>query len=322
MIAPWRSGCDSGRMKIDRATRWAVGALAAFHAALAWAANGDILERTAIPTPPEAPFVAERVVYESDGLRIAGFLAYPKSAPGGAVRLPCIVWNRGGNRDFGAITVEFFLRRAERIAGWGYVLFASNYRGAPGSEGKDEFGGADVADVLSAIAVFDQLAFADRDRIGMWGHSRGGMMTYLALTRTDRVRAAVIGAGVADLERWIAQRPEIDSDVAAQLVPNWTAQRADAIAARSAVRFLDRLPHSVPILLVHGTADKRVDPRDSLDMAQGLFATRRPFRLLMIEGADHVISERPDDYNLAARDWLDRFVRDRAPLPNLVPHGR
>lgn len=304
------------------ARRWTVGVITAFHAALAWAANGDILERTAIATAPGAPFVAERVVYESDGLRIAGFLAYPRTAPGGAGRLPCVLWNRGGNRDFGAITDEFFLRRAERITGWGYVLFASNYRGAPGSEGKDEFGGADVADVINAIAVFDQLAFADRDRIGMWGHSRGGMMTYLALTKTERIRAAVVGAGVADLERWIAQRPEIESGVAAQIVPDWAARRAAAIAARSAVRFLDRLPTNVPILLVHGTADKRVDPRDSLDMAQGLFATRRPFRLLMIEGADHVISERVDDYNLAARDWLDRFVRDRAPLPNLVPHGR
>jgi dipeptidyl aminopeptidase/acylaminoacyl peptidase len=148
------------------------------------------------------------------------------------------------------------------------------------------------------------------------------MMTYLALTKTDRIRAAVIGAGLADLERMIRLRPEMESEVAAQLVPDWTAQRANAMATRSAVRFVDRLPRNVPILLVHGTADKRVDPRDSMDMAQELFATGRPFRLLMIEGADHTISERFDDYNVATRDWLDRFVRDRAPLPNLIPHGR
>ena len=41
-----------------------------------------------------------------------------------------------------------------------------------------------------------------------------------------------------------------------------------------------------------------------------------------MEGADHAISERVDDYNGAAREWLDRYVRDRAPLPNLTPHGR
>jgi len=296
-------------------------AITAFHAALASGANGDILERTAMATAPDAAFVAERIVYESGGLRIAGFLAYPRTAPGSAVRLPCLLWNRGGNRDFGAITDDFFLARAKRVTSWGYVLFASNYRGAPGSEGKDEFGGADVDDVVNALRVFDQLSFADRDRIGMWGHSRGGMMTYLALTRTDRVRAAIVGAGIADVDRMIKLRPEMESDVASQLVPDWAAQRAKAIAARSAVRFVERLPN-VPILLIHGTADLRVDPRDSMDMAQALFATRRPFRLLMVEGADHTITERFDEYNLAARDWLDRFVRDRAPLPNLVPHGR
>jgi dipeptidyl aminopeptidase/acylaminoacyl peptidase len=300
---------------------WLFCAITALHATLAWAADGDILERTVIAAGKDAPFVAERVVYESDGLRIVGFLAYPRAAPAGATRLPCVLWNRGGNREYAANTPENFQARAKRITEWGYVLFASNYRGSPGSEGKDEFGGGDVNDVTNAIRVFDQLPFADRERIGMWGHSRGGMMTYLALTKTDRVRAAVIGAGPADLERWISLRPEMETEVAAQTIPNWTTERAKAIAARSAVRFVDRLPANVPILLVHGTADWRVDPRDSMDMAQALFAARRPFRLLLVEGADHFISERRDDYYSAARDWLDRFVRDRAPLPDLKPHG-
>jgi dipeptidyl aminopeptidase/acylaminoacyl peptidase len=298
-----------------------LGAFAVLRAAFASAANGDILERTAIATGADATFVAERVVYESDGLRIVGFLAYPKGASEGAARLPCVLFNRGGNRDFGAITPESFLNRARRITPWGYVLFASNYRGSPGSEGMDEFGGSDVNDVHNAIRVFDKLAFADRDRIGMWGHSRGGMMTYIALTTTDRIRAAVIGAGSADLERWISLRPEMDTEVAAQIVPNWKTERARAIEARSAVRFVDRMPANVPILLVHGTADWRVDPRDSMDMASALFAAKKPFSLLLIEGADHAITERRDEYYHAARVWLDRYVRDRGKLPVLTPHG-
>ncbi|MFO1317407.1 MAG: prolyl oligopeptidase family serine peptidase [Burkholderiales bacterium] len=298
-----------------------VGAIALLDAASAWAANGDILERTAIATGADATFVAERVVYESDGLRIVGFLAYPAGAPAGAARLPCVLFNRGGNRDFGATTPESFLNRARRVTGWGYVLFASNYRGSPGSEGKDEFGGDDVNDVHNALHVFDRLPFADRDRIGMWGHSRGGMMTYIALTTTDRVKAAVIGAGSADLERWMSLRPEMETEVAAQMVPDWATDRAKAIAARSAVRFVDRLPANVPILLVHGTADWRVDPRDSMDMAKALYATRRPFSLLLFEGADHAITERRDEYYQAARAWMDRYVRDRGRLPDLAPHG-
>jgi dipeptidyl aminopeptidase/acylaminoacyl peptidase len=298
-----------------------LGAIGVLHAAAAWAANGDILERKAIPTAADAAFVAERVVYESDGLRIVGFLAYPKGAPESGARLPCVLFNRGGNRDFGAITPERFLGRAQRVTAWGYVLFASNYRGSPGSEGQDEFGGSDVNDVHNAIRVLDNLAFADRDRVGMWGHSRGGMMTYIALTKSDRIRAAVIGAGIADLERMIALRPEMDTEVAAQIVPDWKSDRAKAIAVRAAVRFVDRLPANVPILLVHGTADLRVDPRDSMDMASALFAIRKPVSLLLIEGADHAITERRDEYYQAAKVWMDRYVRDRGKLPDLTPHG-
>jgi dipeptidyl aminopeptidase/acylaminoacyl peptidase len=33
----------------------------------------------------------------------------------------------------------------------------------------------------------------------MFGWSRGGLMTYITLTKTERINAAVIGGGVTDL---------------------------------------------------------------------------------------------------------------------------
>ena len=105
------------------------------------------------------------------------------------------------------------------VADWGYVFFASNYRGASGSQGADEFGGADVNDVVNAVRVFDQLDFADGERIGMWGHSRGGMMTYLALKETDRIDAAIVGAGPSEWKRALQKRPEMETRVLAECVP-------------------------------------------------------------------------------------------------------
>jgi dipeptidyl aminopeptidase/acylaminoacyl peptidase len=58
-----------------------------------------------------------------------------------------------------------------------------------------------------------------------------------------------------------------------------------------------------------------------MDMAGALFAARKPVSLLLIEGADHAITERRDEYYEAARAWMDRYVRDRGRLPNLTPHG-
>lgn len=285
-------------------------------------ADGDILEREPIPAAPGSAAAIERVIYESDGLRILGYLAYPKDAPTRAERLPCLLFNRGGNRDFGAMTPERFVRLAELAAEWGYVVFASNYRGSAGSEGADEFGGRDVDDVLNALTVFDHLDFADPTRIGMWGHSRGGMMTYIALTRTGRVKAAIIGAGLADMERSLAQRPEMETNVAAECVPDWAERRAEAVEARSAVRWADRLPADVPVLIIHGSADWRVDPRDALDMTGALLEARRPCRLILFEGADHGVSEFRDEYHRAVREWLDAYVAGGRPLPDLEPHGR
>jgi dipeptidyl aminopeptidase/acylaminoacyl peptidase len=284
--------------------------------------NGDILERSEIETPEGSAVKVEHVTYESDGLRVVGYLAYPSSAPQDKEKLPCIVFNRGGNRDFGAITPQRAVMMGAMISGWGYVLIASNYRGSPGSEGADEFGGRDVNDVVNAIKILDHLEFADTERIGMWGHSRGGMMTYLALKETDRIAAAVVGAGAADLQRMIKLRPAMEEEVLSECVPDWPAQRDKALATRSAVRWADQLPADTPLLLIHGTADWRVDPRDSLDMARLLLEARRPYRLIMFEGADHGLTEYRQEYFDAVRGWFDRYVRDKAALPNLEPHGR
>jgi dipeptidyl aminopeptidase/acylaminoacyl peptidase len=54
----------------------------------------------------------------------------------------------------------------------------------------------------------------------MFGWSRGGMMTYLALARTDRIAAAIVGSGVTDLPDMLARRPEME-DVFQALVPGY-----------------------------------------------------------------------------------------------------
>jgi dipeptidyl aminopeptidase/acylaminoacyl peptidase len=79
---------------------------------------------------------------------------------------------------------------------------------------------------------------------------------------------------------------------------------------------------NVPILLVHGTADWRVDPLDSMDMARALHASKRPVRLMILEGADHAMSQHRDEYDQAIRNWFDQYVRDLERFPESVPQGK
>ena len=257
------------------------------------------------------------ITYLSDGLKVRGYLAAPKQG----ANLPCVIWNRGGNRESGALSDTNACSRLGRIASWGYVVIASQYRGNAGGEGKEEFGGKDVDDVLNLLPVLQSLPQADPTRVGMCGYSRGGMMTYLALARTDRIAAAVVGFGLSDAFETVASRPEMETNVLAELVPDFQQNRAAALEARSAVRWVDKLNKNTPILLLHGTADWRVNPMQAIQMATALYQNKHPFRFVLFEGAAHGLGEFRPEVNRLTRDWLDRYVRDRQHWPSLEPHG-
>jgi dipeptidyl aminopeptidase/acylaminoacyl peptidase len=256
-----------------------------------------------------------RITYRSDGLSVNGYLAVPAQG----AKLPCVIFNRGGNSTLAVLTDEQAATSLGRIASWGYVVAASQYRGAAGAEGADEYGGADVDDVLNLIPVLESVPRADTASIGMIGVSRGGMMTYLALTRTNRIAAAVVNSGLADLN--LDDRPEMVR-VWSRMIPDYAKDPAAALAARSAVHFVASLNKATPILLLHGTADWRAKPRtNAIDMASALLEARQPFRLVLFEGAQHGLVEHREEANRITREWLDRYVRDHQPWPSLEPHG-
>ncbi len=149
-------------------------------------------------------------------------------------------------------------------------------------------------------------------------------MTYLALKETDRFKAAIVGAGVADAAANVEQRPDMAEHVYSELVPGWEdpETRSQALETRSALRWADQLPASTPILILHGTSDWRVDPTQALDMARALLEARRPYRLVMFEGGDHGLREYRDEVDRLTGEWLDLYVRDGATWPSLEPHGK
>src|SRR5688500_12152702 len=78
------------------------------------AQDGKLIEKIAVEFPEAALVQIEtnfpgtreilksvqlhRITYLSDGLKVKGYLAAPKIGQ----RLPCVIYNRGGNREFGA----------------------------------------------------------------------------------------------------------------------------------------------------------------------------------------------------------------------------
>ena len=263
--------------------------------------------------------IMEEIFYMSDGLKVKAYLAYPKDI----MANPSVIYNRGGNREFGALNPKKMVLILGRLASWGYTAVGSQYRGNDGGEGMDEFGGTDVNDVLNLIPLLANLPQADTARMGMYGWSRGGMMTYLSLMHTCRMKAAVVGGAVADLRMMNDSRGgEMEKYVYSELIPDYENTKDAALAARSAITMVDKICKSTPILMMHGTADWRVVPEESLKMAEEFQKAKIPYRLVMFEGGDHGLSEFDKEVDGMVKEWFDTYLKEGKPLPELEPHGK
>ena len=237
------------------------------------------------------------IKYMSDGLKVSGYIWKPKSASG---KLPLIVFVRGGNGDLGKVLPW---QNNWRYALDGFVVIATQLRGSDGGDGQDEFGGADVDDVLNVLPLAESLGYVDMRNAFLLGWSRGGMEATIALKRGMKVNAAAVGGALTDLPAELAERPNLGTNVWKRLMPNYGEA---ALRERSAVYWPDRI--RVPILLMHGGADWRVDPAETQRFAAGLKRAGATYDLVVYPGDDHGVSTNKDDSNRRIVQWFRRFM--------------
>lgn len=74
--------------------------------------------------------------------------------------------------------------------------------------------------------------------------------------------------------------------------------------------------------MLHGTADWRVVPEESLNMALAMQKASVPYSLIMFEGGDHGLNEFDKEVDDLTKAWFNKYLDNNAPLPQLEPHGR
>ena len=240
-----------------------------------------------------------RITYESDGLQVTGISCLPKNP----TAAPILIYNRGGSREYGKLTLVSVMRSMLPFARKGYLVFASNYRGNDGGEGVEEFGGADVNDIVNLIALAKQHPAWDGQNIFMLGHSRGGMMNALTLKQGERFNAVVTIAGISDLRE--LQSPHMVENIFKPLIPGFLFAPEAALEARSAVLWPDAL--SAPLLLLHGDADKDVPPNHSSRLALALGKLQHSYELAIFEGGNHALIRHWDAVLDKCFSWFARY---------------
>ncbi|MCF6224998.1 MAG: prolyl oligopeptidase family serine peptidase [Xanthomonadales bacterium] len=247
-------------------------------------------------------------IYKVDGLNIGGFYLAPKKHEG---KLPVIVFNRGGTATFSNITFGLTYDLLMPLAKQGFLIIGSQYRGGLGETipngGKDEWGGADVRDVVALFSILEKTSRADMDRIGMLGGSRGGMMTLLALQKGVPVKAIALAAPALDLVADLSWRPGMDS-VYSKHMPNYDENREEVLAKRSAINWVDELDENVPILLIHGQYDERVNPVSTLRFAMELQKNFHPYKLVILDRDSHSFSRNYQEVIDLYIDWFKDYL--------------
>lgn len=149
--------------------------------------------------PPEPlPYAEEEVTFHNAGITLAGTLTLPESgAPHPAVVM--ITGSGPQNRDEELFGFKPFHLIADHLTRNGVAVLRYDDRGVGGSTGSvSEATTEDFArDVLAAVDFLKNRSDIDPERIGLIGHSEGGIVAPLASSMSDDVAFMVLMAGTS-----------------------------------------------------------------------------------------------------------------------------
>ena len=163
---------------------------------------------------------------------------------------------------------RYFDSRTQYLVNHGFVVLQPNIRGSTGygiefqDLNRNDWGGGDLKDVVAGAKYLTKLPSVDPRRLGIWGGSFGGFMTYIATVKEpDLWRAACAWVGVSDLELLYNESREHYKYYFREQMGD-PVKNQELWRDRSAIHFADRL--RAKLLMVHGTND----PRCPIDQAQ------------------------------------------------------
>lgn len=294
-----------------------------------WRPNGRLRQLTT-----RNPWLAERrlgrqevIRYTArDGQEIEAILVYPLNYQKGT-RYPLIVSVHGGpeaHHSNGWLTR--YLDPAQVLAARGYLALYPNYRASTGygvefaMAGYGDPAGKEFDDVADGIAHLVTIGLADSERVGLGGGSYGGYAAaWFATHYTALVRAVAMFVGISDL---VAKVGTTDIPWEDQLVHIGSPLEEvwDLMRQRSPIFWAKQ--SRTAVLIMHGDADTRVHPSQSLAMYRRLKMNDHPAaRLVLYPGEGHGNAKQPGRVDVLCRHlaWYDHYVRDAKSFDGPMP---
>jgi len=244
-----------------------------------------------------------------DGTEIDGVLTKPVGYESGKV--PFILNPHGG--PTGA-SLNNFNGTVQVLAANGFAVLQANFRGSTGKglafaqANKNTWGKGDYEDCMTGVDAMIANGLADPDRLGAFGWSYGGYMTFWILTQTDRFKAISPGAGLTNIYSMYSQ-----TDIHRYL--NWFYtdkapwQNQDLYWDRSPMKYVNNV--KTPTMIMHGQVDTRVPIAQAQEFYQALVERKVPVEFVVYPRENHGFTE--PRHNL---DRVRRYVKFFAKYSN------
>jgi len=234
-------------------------------------------------------------------------------------KYPLLFYNYGGpgsqqvfNR-FGAVSMWHQL-----LAQNGFIVVSVDNTGTGfrGEEFKKKtylrLGQLEIEDQIDAAKYFGKLSYIDKNRIGHYGHSFGGFMSSLAITKgADVFKAAVAGAPVTSWRFY--------DNIYTERFMRTPQENPQGYDETAPLNFTDKIKGRY--LIIHGTADDNVHFQNSVQMIKALVKSNIDFESAYYPNKNHGIRGTEDNttYHVWNKitNWLYKNLRDdTAPVGN------
>ena len=254
---------------------------------------------------------AESVEWDNEGFHVQGWLLYPANYDPNKT-YPMIVSAHGGPSSAVIPSWPNVGYGSAPFSALGYFVLMPNPRGSYGQGEKfvqanrKDFGHGDLRDILAGVDAVEKKVPVDDHRLGLTGWSYGGFMSMFAPTQTQRFRAVVAGAGIANWQSYYGQNL-IDQ----WMIPFFGASVYDdpaVYAKSSAINYIKQV--KTPTLVVVGDRDAECPAPQSFEYWHALRALGVPTSLVVYPNEGHHFYNPTNQRDVLQRalTWFQKYL--------------